>query len=733
MKNIVKRLFPFMLVGLAIANVFWLKSPFLGIPIGIAYILYFSYFMSFPRRPARLIGRSSGRESSDNDSQNFILGFLFLLSYLIISGSIFYYLTGLHNWNIAIILLLPLLLLTKKTAQPANSQENKNIKITKEKNKNNLYLIITYYLLLITCVSILFSHQSSSAIVSPWQTIPSYFFIVYFLLSLALFYKIIKQKENKNSIFIFLYILLSASIALIVYKIGYGFDPFIHRSAEKIIFDQGAILPKTPYYIGQYSLVMIFSKLFAINFSFFDKILAPLLGAILIPTLSYFALTKNNFSKSAAQFSSIFAGLLTLFSFFFTTPQHLANIFLISLIFLSFSFINKSGAKLTEFLSKNCKGDKDVGSFSHEDCLSAIGASSAEEKMSAPDRHNWFLWFLALATFFIHPIAGIPAIIFCLFLSIKNKNKIISIILFILSLVAVPFAFFLVSIVLRNFQLSFDWQNLRELLISAKKSMFYIPFNSFLTSLYFLKIIFYPLIIIIFLIGFLKLNKRYLIFPISAIILLINTLFLKLFNFQSVISYEQNIFPMRLAHEAYFFALPFILIAISYIFEISAKTKKGVLFLLIGSSFLAVSILYLTYPRYDIIDKNKGFAVSNNDISAVHLINNIGADENFIVLANQSTSASALQEFGFKKYFKTSIFYYPLPTSSPLYKIYLDITYNGIKPEFISEAKKITGSDTVFIVFTDYWTNFKKLIPLAKETAKNSFEINNGKIWIFEY
>jgi hypothetical protein len=714
MKKNIQNLLPLLLIVLATINIFWLQSPILGIPLGLFYLAYFSW----------QIGKKLFN-SEENWSKT-VLGFLFLNTYLIIAGSIFYYLTGLHNWNVIIILLLPIILTFNKKLTTNNLQQIKSKILS---SKSGLVSLITYYLLLITSAYILFSHSSSAAIVSPWQAIPSYFFVCYFLLALVLFYKIIRKPENCG-FFIFLFTLLSASVALIVYKIGYGFDPFVHRAAEKIIFNDGAVLPKTPYYIGQYSLVIIFAKLFSINFSFFDKILAPLLGSILIPTLAYLALIKNNFSKSGAWFSAVLTGLLTLFSFFFTTPQHLANIFLICFVFLSFSIINT-------------KNREKRGEFLPEDCLSAVGASSAEKNSSRFAMPNKILWLLALAITLIHPIAGIPALAFCFFLIIKNK--IISSVFFILSLVAVPLVFFLASLILPNFQISFHWQNLHDLLVSAKNTVFYLSFQSFLHSLYLLKIIFYPLIIILALFGWWKLHKEKFtwFFPAASLILLVNALALKLFSFHSVIAYEQNIFPLRLVHCAYFFVLPFVLISLAYIFEVSTKTKKGVILLLIGVSFYAVSVLYLSYPRYDTINKNKGFAISVDDLTAVRLIEGLGANKNYIVLANQSTSAAALQEFGFKKYFSSRdvipseagdlVFYYPLPTSSPLYQIYLDITYQGIKPELINEAKKITGADTVFLVFTDYWTNFKKLIPEGKNSAKNSFEINGGKIWIFEY
>ena len=214
-----------------------------------------------------------------------------------------------------------------------------------------------------------------------------------------------------------------------------------------------------------------------------------------------------------------------------------------------------------------------------------------------------------------------------------------------------------------------------------------------------------------------------------SLILIINSYLLSILKFNAVIYYEQNIFPERLIHFAYFFILPFVVYTIYHIFKISIKNKK---LLIIITAFVLTSSVYLAYPTFDVIEKNKGYSVSQADTDAVHKIQEVSDTDNFVVLANQSTSAAALQEFGFKKYFKDN-FYYPIPTSSELYKIYLDISYKGIKDEYIQQVKNLTGADTIYLVFNDYWTNFKKLVPEAQANAINSFEIGNNQIWIFEY
>ena len=236
-----------------------------------------------------------------------------------------------------------------------------------------------------------------------------------------------------------------------------------------------------------------------------------------------------------------------------------------------------------------------------------------------------------------------------------------------------------------------------------------------------------------------KKQKHFKLFLIIAFILLVNSYLLSILKFDAVIYYEQNIFPTRLIHFAYFFILPFVLCAFSGCHldpaegggKIPWKFTKYNFLIIISIAFITTSFLYLSYPTYDIIEKNKGYSISQSDIDAARKIQEISDTDNFVVLSNQSTSAAALQEFGFKKYYNNN-FYYPIPTSSPLYKIYLDITYNSIKPEYIAQIKNITGADEVFLVFNDYWTNFKKLALNCQNTAKNSYNINN-KIYIFEY
>ena len=718
-----------------ILNIFFLQNMILGIVCSVLYLSSYSY----------ILGKNLFK--SENKCFVWLLGFVFLLVLIIICGTIIYYTIGLFNWCIALILFMPLIsiyILQKKhtchseslpchpESLPCHPESlpchpelvsGSNDKISKmpkqvrhDKRKKTKFLFFLdgiYFGLIISLFYILFINKTTNAIVSPWQVVPSHFFIIYFLSTCILLYKIFIYTEKFNLFLITLHTLLSSSIALIIYQIGYGFDPFIHRATEKIILNSGYILPKNPYYVGQYSLIVILTKIFNINLNIIDKILVPVLSSIIIPTLTYFSLVKINLEKKISQITSLIFPFFILFTIFFTVPQNLANIFLIIFIFLVLIYLKNN---INNIIKLN------------------------------------HLWLLAIAITCIHPLAGIPALMTVWLLSIKNpvnpvknmghrtckKIKILSILIFAIS---IPVIFYFLSFILPDFNISLDLSNLKTRLISDF-SLNYLPFHSFLHSIYFLKILFPILIITLTLLGFWQLYKKqkhFKLFLIIAFILLVNSYLLSILKFDAVIYYEQNIFPTRLIHFAYFFILPFVLCAFSGCHldpaegggKIPWKFTKYNFLIIISIAFITTSFLYLSYPTYDIIEKNKGYSISQSDIDAARKIQEISDTDNFVVLSNQSTSAAALQEFGFKKYYNNN-FYYPIPTSSPLYKIYLDITYNSIKPEYIAQIKNITGADEVFLVFNDYWTNFKKLALNCQNTAKNSYNINN-KIYIFEY
>ncbi len=627
-------------------------------------------------------------------------------------------------------------------------------------------MTVLYILLLVTNFLILFKSVTVTSIISPWQVIPWYFFITFTISTLLLIIIILKTKLP-NFIYLSLltsYFLLPVSVALIIYTIGYGFDPFIHQATEKLIATQGFVDPKPLYYLGQYALVIIIHKLFFIPIVWIDKLLVPLMSAIFLPPALFHAV-KSFGIKTKTSLLTVLLTLIFPFSIFIvTTPQNLAFLFLIILILLN--------------LKQN---------FTTYDLrLTTI---------------------IALATLAIHPIAGIPAVLFVLmfffchcetegcgnpvkiatlpfftrlprlFQSLTMTRSIIVFLTFVVA-IALPLAFYLnnkTSSIINSITTS-DTSSLWQL-----PQLFLSNTGNFIFNFSYLYVFNIIWIILIFILTGIILSLRgvqnesegrrsnpclagrqavknatsYLLMP-SA--LLISYFITKTINFNYLIDYEQSNFADRILIIATIFALPFILITLATLINKILQQNKIVKYsLLIFFTLLITASLYHSYPRWDDYYNSRSYATSKSDIKAVQWIEQNSPDDNYIVLANQQVSVAALSEFGFKKYFQTEdgeLFYYPIPTGEKLYQYYLSIADQRENPpqadalpqqnsageqasrrarKTALEAADLVNVNTTYFVLNDYWWAFDKILAEAKFEADEIKSIDDGKIFIFKY
>ncbi|MFC1613292.1 hypothetical protein ACFL23_03080 [Patescibacteria group bacterium] len=362
-------------------------------------------------------------------------GIFFILSFFSLFGAIIYYFYQLNNFIITILLISSHFIIHWIDRYSDNRLGQKCIKSTgqfsndKKSRKStgliNILLSTAYLTILGILFTILYKFSTTEAIRSPWHIILNYFFIFYILATLLLINIILKQKSRFSLLFIMLHTFFTFSIALIIYKLGYGFDPFIHQATEKVILQNGFITPKPLYYLGQYSLVVFLAKTFQSGIKNIDTFLVPVLFSVYIPSFIYLCLksilhdsqTKLNAIKESAVkknnsyilLATLALLILPLSSFISTTPQALANIYAIIVIFLSF-YVNLQPGVL-----------------------------------------NYILIFLTATAFLIHPLTGIPLIIFLIlfFISkrkIKFKKTVITLIS-IISAIALPIIFIINSLI----------------------------------------------------------------------------------------------------------------------------------------------------------------------------------------------------------------------------------------------------------------------------------------------
>lgn len=621
-----------------------------------------------------------------------------LISLISLIGGIIYRLYAL-NW-IGILMSIVLTIIStsiiiffdQKYKTESQTEMSFYLKTTDPKS---LIILIPYLVSAIACFFLLFQNQTANSIISPWEVVPQKFFIIYIIATILLILNILQKKKYTLPLITFHYC-LSFLVCVIIYKIGFGFDPFIHEATINLIEKTGSVDPKPFYYLGQYSLVLILHKILFIPIGILNKTILPILAGIYLPIfLSHLA---KSILPSQTKINLVIISLLSLpFSFFIiTTPQGLSYFFLI----------------LTITIAGTCKNIRDL----------------------------IIAYLLSATTFIIHPISGIPAIIFVLMITISNlDNKKIKKILIpissILMAILLPVAFIITNIQQGEFKIGTE--NLRNLTLPQISIPNQENFALNFIELYHKNIGLVIFIILIF--GFIlsikhkKECKKFLINFDAALALLIAFFLVNLFSFEFLISYERANYSNRILTIALLFLLPFFLISLYGVFE--KLSQKNIFIKISLTSFLVLLItasIYNSYPRLDNYLNSKGYSTGKNEIEAVNWIEK-DAEQNYIVLANQQVSAAALHEFGFSTYYKDDIFYYPIPTGGPLYKYYLKMVYESPNKTTMLDAMNLADVNQAYFVLNKYWWAFPKILEEAKLQADSWYKINEGEIFIFKY
>jgi len=760
MYKILKIILLSLLILAIILNLNWLKSPIAGIILGLPYFLIFGY----------LLGKIIFKSQEFN--WQIILGIFSLLSVYSLISAIIYYFYQLNQLSVSILFTVISITIIILDFRFQNSEfgirnsfsnlikphltSSNLINLIKSKS---LILTITYLILFAIAIYTLFACQTSEAIRSPWQIIPRAFFIIYFLATLNLLLLLFKNKATSynfikphitsyNLILISLHFFLTTSIALIIYKLGYGFDPFIHQVTESAIFKNGFILPKPFYYLGQYSIVVILAYLFQISTDLIDKLLLPILLSVFLPYIIYKNLEKSfdcpswpwSGQKNLSQILSLpvrrsfsEGGSFLLFPFIFlllpfglfivTTPQALANLFVIIILSLSFLYLkDKPGLGLSGLASAEAVPNPDLS-----------GPKLGQDRQIP----FWYLIFLTLCTLLIHAISGIPILIYLIILwLLQNKNKATRIILpiFILaSVFALPLSL-LINSIISIYKVKIE---IPQSFFLKLPDIFSRQYHYFLDLAYLYKYSIYGLFIIITLLTLYNLYKNHkakiFLAPLyTFVILIINAILLNFIQVSFIIYYEQSEFANRIFQLSFYFLLPIVIYGLYLLIKkTSAKPFIYKSFIIIIFALALTLALYLSYPRFDDYDNSKFINVSQADFAAVNFIETNAHGQNYIVLSNQMTSAAALKIFGFSRYYNGNYFY-AIPTGGPLYKYFETMIYQSATKQTMEQAMDYAGVKTAYFVLPTYWSHFTELSAQAQKDADAIYSLED-KIMIFKY
>lgn len=552
----------------------------------------------------------------------------------------------------------------------------------------------TIALILITIVSLAAWWQAilpspiTDAVRSPWLVVSPISIIapaVALITSFALLHRGVKLL---GSLALFTSLFSIFASATILFPLGYGFDPFLHRATIAHIAEHGTITPKPLYYIGEYAIELFGNILGGIPIAVVDAFLVPLIAAITL------TITARKLPTGVAML------LIALSNFTTTTPQSLAYLFTI----LTIISVPKSIQRYRDLLASS---------------------------------------IFAAAALITHPIAGVPACFFVMFSATRLWNTspmktITRSLLAIGAALALP-VMFAAQAIISHAPVSFSFGNLWKLNNLPLTGFLFSRGSTWLDALYLVIGNFSTIIILLAIIAIIFKKHKARPDPLSdqrvmMLCLLISFAIVSLgIDFSYLIDYERQDFALRLLLLSTLFALPIA----DEMLQAIINRASGISWSRSAPAFIALFIVsaatvYGLYPRHDGYVRSAAFNVSQADFDTVYAIHQREAeDADYIVLSNQATAAAALQEFGFRKYYHTDIFYYPIPTGGALYQSYLSFVDTAPTKETVFAAMNLAGVSKAYVVVSDYWWKSDAIIENAKQQTDDWFAVDNGKTTVF--
>ncbi|MBT4856812.1 hypothetical protein HON52_01330 [Candidatus Uhrbacteria bacterium] len=618
------------------------------------------------------------------------VGLSAVIALLAIGGAAIYYISIVQSWMLFVLCLLTLCI---------GAWMARGGSAAKEEGFNGNFLTWTALIAIIICIAAWWNAIApidiTQAIRSVWL-IADPGSIISLAIAIILSITISPFLSNRLRFALFGSILLSVWIVpTLTYSLGYGFDPFIHRTTISHIAEFGTITPKPFYYIGQYALELISSMVFSVPIYLIDAVLVPILGAILLSAAGIYGFAQTASGKGWAAISLF---LLPLGVFISTTPQALAYIFTGVLILLSLPILARTEHQPPRLL----------------------------------------LGLLAFAALITHPLAGIPACLYtlCVWVVANRHANVIQGSLLApiatVSAIIIP-AVFLIQASLSGLLISFSLQDLAWDQLNLT-GFWRNQFSSIFDGLYLFIDNQLWISLVLAMAGAILLIKRHagarIHLPLLMVVLwMINYFILTLtLQFDFLIEYERTNYAQRLLTISLLFLIPHVGFAIDGIFSILQNRARA---LRLGFTVLLTltisSGIYGAFPRNDNYARSAGFNVSTTDFDAATTINDMGGDQQYIVLANQAVSAAALELYGFAQYYHEDIFYYPIPTGGELYSKYLQMADVDPTRETMIDAMDLAGVDLGFFVLNDYWWDSSRISEAAKQEADSWLRVGDSQ------
>lgn len=135
--------------------------------------------------------------------------------------------------------------------------------------------IAPYAILALGIAAAAISSQSDASLASPWQVL-SHWNILLFGGAVGVGLWIVSRtSRNVAWIMSILQGILAYGVSLIIYRFGFGFDPFIHQAAVRSLVEHSSIRLTSPLYVGYYTLIALLHTCTRLSVSLLDRVLVP--------------------------------------------------------------------------------------------------------------------------------------------------------------------------------------------------------------------------------------------------------------------------------------------------------------------------------------------------------------------------------------------------------------------------------------------------------------------------
>lgn len=623
----------------------------------------------------------------------FASGSALLVCYYALLGSAAFYVTSLSHTALTILTIGGTLLIAGRYDLQSS--------LPRISSYRHVSLLVFILISMIMLLAIFANGRTTASVVTPWVLVPTVVFFLMFCIVFASQVYALRARSMQWLPFPAL-VFIFFGILLVLFPLGFGFDPFIHEATEKIILASGTLSPKPLYYIGYYSLVVWSNLFLGIPLHAINLALGHLLLALLVPLVLVMSMRYTTVSKSLAAVSPAVFLLFPFSDFFQSTPLMASLIVAIIVVQLSIVYFT---AKMP----------------------------------------RWFVLFcFAIAAAAFHPLIGLPLSIYVLFIGAYRQTGIVNTIFryFLLNALAVvaviitPAALLLAGSISPELRVHLAFKGWATVFQNFDLSVFrFIYFDDLLYSMGHV----IPLLLVI--LAFIAYKKTPRIErtwqrPIALFSMALFASYLladTFLAFDLATATEQAVFSERLLTLALIFLLPLSIVGYQQLLaSLKERTFTLLATLLVMSALVTIS-WYLLYPRFDTRSQNKGYSPSTQDYAATQWIHEDAGDSAYVVLANQTVSAVAIDSYGFFQY-HSSMLYYPLPTNGRLYPQFLRVTREPDKiAQILDGVRSMTGVHLVYIAINDYWDESKLINEVLSSFASDRHTFGNGIVTVYRF